>query len=94
VVVSVHPEVDTPASIAAFAGAHGLQSGYHWLSGTKQQLASVWDSYGVGVQIANGDLAHSSIIYLIDRGGAERVAFADVPDIASVEGDVRFLEAA
>jgi protein SCO1/2 len=94
VVVSVHPEVDTPASIAAFAGAHGLKSGYHWLSGTKEQLASVWDSYGVGVQVANGDLAHSSIIYLLDRSGAERVAFADVPDVASVEGDVRFLEAA
>jgi protein SCO1/2 len=94
VVVSVHPEVDTPASIAVFATAHGLKSGYHWLSGTKQELASVWDNYGVGVQVANGDLAHSSIIYLIDRGGAERVAFADVPDIASVEGDVRFLEAA
>jgi cytochrome oxidase Cu insertion factor (SCO1/SenC/PrrC family) len=93
VVVSVHPEVDTPASIAAFAGAHGLKSGYRWLSGTKEQLASVWDSYGVGVQVANGDLAHSSIIYLIDRSGAERVAFADVPDVASVEGDVRFLEA-
>jgi len=93
VVVSVHPEVDTPASIAAFAGAHGLKSGYHWLSGTKEQLAGVWDSYGVGVQVANGDLAHSSIIYLIDRSGAERVAFADVPDIASVEGDVRYLEA-
>jgi hypothetical protein len=45
------------------------------------------------VQVANGDLAHSSIIYLIDRSGAERVAFADVPDVASVEGDVRFLEA-
>lgn len=93
VVVSVHPEADTPANIATFAGAHGLKNGYHWLTGTKQQLASVWDSYGVGVQVANGDLAHSSIIYLIDRSGAERIAFADVPDVASVEGDVRFLEA-
>ncbi|MHB8612407.1 MAG: SCO family protein [Candidatus Dormibacteraceae bacterium] len=93
VVVSVHPEADTPASIATFAGAHGLKGGYHWLSGTRQQLSSVWDSYGVGVQVANGDLLHSSIIYLIDRGGHERVAFADVPDLASVESDVRVLEA-
>jgi len=93
VVVSVRPEADTPANIAAFAGAHGLKAGYFWLTGTRQQLASVWDSYGVGVQVANGDLAHSSIIYLIDRNGAERVAFADVPDVASVETDVRFLGA-
>lgn len=92
VVVSVRPEADTPSNIATFAVAHGLKDGYHWLTGSREQLASVWDSYGVGVQVANGDLAHSSIIYLIDRSGRERVAFADVPDVASVEGDVRFLE--
>ena len=93
VVVSVRPDADTPANIATFATAHGLKDGYYWLTGTTQQLSSVWDSYGVGVQVANGDLAHSSIIYLIDRSGAERVAFADVPDVAAVEGDVRVLEA-
>jgi protein SCO1/2 len=92
VVVSVRPEADTPQAIATFARAHGLRDGYYWLTGSKAQLASVWDSYGVGVQVANGDLAHSSIIYLIDRGGNERIAFADVPAVATVEGDVRFLE--
>jgi cytochrome oxidase Cu insertion factor (SCO1/SenC/PrrC family) len=92
VVVSVRPEADTPANIATFATAHGLKGGYSWLTGTRDQLASVWDSYGVGVQVANGDLAHSSIIYLIDRNGAERVAFADVPEVAAVVGDVRFLQ--
>ena len=93
VVVSVRPEADTPDNIAAFASAHGLKGGFYWLTGPRPQLANVWDSYGVGVQVANGDLAHSSIIYLIDRSGYERVAFADVPEAASVEGDVRFLEA-
>ena len=93
VVVSVHPEADNPASIATFASAHGLKAGFYWLTGPRPQLASVWDSYGVGVQVANGDLTHSSIIYLIDRTGDERVAFADVPEAASVEGDVRYLEA-
>jgi protein SCO1/2 len=92
VVVSVRPEADTPANIATFATAHGLKDGYSWLTGTRDQLASVWNSYGVGVQVANGDLAHSSIIYLIDANGAERMAFADVPDVAAVEGDVRFLQ--
>jgi cytochrome oxidase Cu insertion factor (SCO1/SenC/PrrC family) len=92
VVVSVRPEADTPENIAAFATAHGLQSGFFWLTGSKTQLSSVWDSYGIGVQVANGDLAHSSIIYLIDRGGYERIAFGDVPAVATVEGDVRFLE--
>jgi protein SCO1 len=93
VVVSVHPEADTPANIATFANAHGLRDGFYWLTGPRPQLEQVWNSYGVGVQVANGDLAHSSVIYLIDRSGFERVGFADVPDVASVEGDVRVLEA-
>ena len=93
VVVSVRPEADTPANIAAFASAHGLKSEFYWLTGTRPQLQDVWNRYGVGVQVANGDLAHSSVIYLIDRSGYERVGFADVPQADAVEGDVRILEA-
>ncbi len=93
VVVSVRPDADTPATIAAFASAHGLSGRYHWLTGTHAQLASVWNSYGVGVQVANGDLAHSSVIYLIDPSGYERVGFQDVPDAAAVENDVKVLAA-
>jgi cytochrome oxidase Cu insertion factor (SCO1/SenC/PrrC family) len=91
VVVSVRPEADTPATIAAFAGAHGLVGDFYWLNGPRPQLSSVWNSYGVGVQVANGDLAHSSVIFLIDRSGYERVGFADVPQSAAVENDVRIL---
>ena len=42
-------------------------------------------------KVANGDIAHSSVIYLIDRAGYERVGFADLPAPASVEGDIRIL---
>jgi protein SCO1/2 len=92
VVVSVRPEADTPAAIAGFADSHGLKGPYHWLNGTRAQLAGVWDSYGISVVAATGDLAHSSVIYLIDRRGFERVAFADVPQMSWVEDDVRLLE--
>jgi cytochrome oxidase Cu insertion factor (SCO1/SenC/PrrC family) len=91
VVVSVRPEADTPANIATFATAHGLGGNLFWLNGPRSQLSEVWNSYGVGVQVANGDLAHSSVIYLIDPKGYERVGFADVPDAAWVENDVRIL---
>jgi protein SCO1/2 len=91
VVVSVRPEADTPSAIATFASAHGLSGMFYWLSGPRPQLADVWNAYGVGVQVANGDLAHSSVIYLIDRKGFERVGFADVPQSDAVENDVRIL---
>ena len=91
VVVSVRPEVDTPAAIATFATAHGLRAPYLWLNGTKSQLAGVWGDYGITVQPTAGDLAHSSVIYLIDRRGYERVEFADVPETSWMEGDIRLL---
>ena len=92
VIVSVRPEADTPTTIAAFAQANGLGGPYAWLTGTRPQLSSVWDSYGVGVQVASGDLEHSSVIYLIDRRGFERVAFLDVPETSFFETDIRILE--
>jgi protein SCO1/2 len=91
VVVSVRPEADTPGAIAGFADAHGLKEPFYWLNGSRSQLAAVWGSYGISVQAATGDLAHSSVIYLIDRRGYERVGFADVPQPGWVEGDVRLL---
>jgi protein SCO1/2 len=93
VVVSVRPDADTPATIAGFASAHGMSGRYYWLTGTRTELAAVWNSYGIGVQVADGDIAHSSVIYLIDRSGYERVGFQDVPDATAVENDVKVLAA-
>jgi cytochrome oxidase Cu insertion factor (SCO1/SenC/PrrC family) len=94
VVVSVRPEADTPAAIATFAKANGLAGQrFYWLNGTRSELSDVWNRYGVGVQVASGDLAHSSVIYLIDRTGYERVGFVDVPQSTWVENDVRILAA-
>ena len=91
VVVSVHPDADTPAAISTFAAAHGLRQPYSWLNGTKSQLAGVWADYGITVQPAAGDLAHSAVIYLIDRRGNLRVEFADVPETSWLETDIRLL---
>jgi protein SCO1/2 len=91
VVISVHPEVDTPAAINTFAEAHRLRQPYVWLNGSKSQLAAVWADYGITVQPAAGDLEHSSVIFLLDRRGNERVEFADVPDPTWMEGDIRLL---
>jgi protein SCO1/2 len=91
VVITVHPEADTPAAIATFAAAHGLKEPYAWLNGTKSQLAGVWGDYGITVQPTAGDLAHSAVIYLLDTRGNLRVEFADVPDPTWLENDIKLL---
>ena len=68
-----------------------MKDPYSWLNGSKAQLSSVWGDYGITVQPGVDDLSHSSVIYLLDKRGNERVEFADVPDPTWLENDIRLL---
>jgi protein SCO1/2 len=77
VVVSVDPAGDTAASIKRATAEWGLAGAWtwHWLNGTPAQLKSVWRAYGITVDPSSGDIVHSLVLYLIDRGGYERTAY-------------------
>ncbi len=74
VVVSVDPRHDTPGSARAAARRWGLTAGasWHWLLGSRTELAPVWTSYRIAVRRANSHVAHTPAVYLIDRRGFER----------------------
>ena len=77
VVVSVNPR-DTPASTRAAVRKWGLAgvAGWHWLRGSHAQLAASGRAYHIFVAPpANGDIAHTEALYLIDRRGDERSAY-------------------
>ena len=97
-VVSVAPDLDTPASVRSFARSHHWSPGWHWLLGSQTQLEPVWQSYFIDARpnptAANPDnVAHSGALYLIDRSGFERVGFGlnFPPDV--IEQDLRALAA-
>lgn len=73
--VSTDPEGDTPQAVQAFSRDHGLDAGWHYLIGSRAQLARVWQDYGI---VANPDpepptVTHTDAVFLIDRQGRERV---------------------
>jgi protein SCO1/2 len=78
VAVSVNP-ADTPVSAARAARAWGLgvAAQWHWLIGTRAQLAPTWKAYHVYVSPhpVNGDIVHTEALYLVDRRGYERSAY-------------------
>jgi cytochrome oxidase Cu insertion factor (SCO1/SenC/PrrC family) len=78
VAVSVNP-LDTPASAVSAAKAWGLASvaPWHWLMGTRKQLAPVWAAYHIYVSPhpVDGDIEHTEALYLVDRRGYERSAY-------------------
>lgn len=79
--VSVDPQHDTPANVLSFSQAHELEgyANYHYLLGSRQALTPVWHSYAVEGISATAQvedmktMSHTSILYLIDHQGRERV---------------------
>jgi len=76
VAVSVNP-LDTPASTRRAARAWGLAraGAWHWLRGTRAQLARVWKAYHIYVRPVRGDINHTEALYLIDGRGYERSGY-------------------
>ena len=94
VAVSVNP-LDTPASASKAARAWGLASvaPWHWLMGTRKQLAPVWAAYHIYVSPhpVNGDIVHTEAVYLVDRRGYMRSGYMYPFLSRYVTGDLRTL---
>jgi len=93
VVVSVDPLGDTPGSARAAARRWGLTAGasWHWLLGSRAELAPVWASYRIAVRRVNGQIAHRPAVYLIDRRGFERAGLLWPFPPSWPAGDLRVL---
>jgi protein SCO1/2 len=93
VVVSVDPWRDTPGSARAAARHWGLTAAasWHWLLGSRAELAPVWTSYRIAVRRANSHLAHTPAVYLIDRRGFERAGLLWPFPPNWPDGDLRVL---
>jgi cytochrome oxidase Cu insertion factor (SCO1/SenC/PrrC family) len=92
-IVSVNPTGDSPANIRHAMASWRLSGPWrwHWLRGTKPELAAVWRAYGMTVEAGTNDITHGLALYLIDRRGFERTGylFPFLPNL--VELDLRSL---
>lgn len=93
VAVSTDPANDTPQAVQAFSRDHGLSENWHYLIGSRPQLASVWSAYGI---VATPDpdaltITHTDAVYLIDRQGRERVLLRTDALDESLLHDLRIL---
>ena len=93
VVVSVDPAGDTAASVRHaerdLAGVRRVT----WLVGSRARLARVWKAYGVEVKPVPGDIEHTSVVYVIDRRGDERVGMLFPFSPPALSHDLRLLAA-
>ncbi len=74
IMVTTDPVRDTPQAMKEFLGK--FDQDFVGLVGTPEQLAKVWQAYGVAVE--NGGETHSNYVYVLDAAGRLRETF--LPD--------------
>jgi protein SCO1/2 len=76
--VSVDPRGDTPAAVRAWLDRQRLPTNFHYLIGTRPQLAPVWKRFYAAPQIADRPetSTHTASIWLIDARGRLRGKYA------------------
>ena len=90
--VSVDPRGDTPAAVRRFVRLHRLVPQFHYLIGSKTQLAPIWKAYSVtSVRRAKGDIDHTLYTVLADGSGKARVLYDATATPADVAHDLRLL---
>jgi len=91
VAVNANPTATSVVTVQAWSLAHGLLHQWLFLTGTAQQLWSVYHSYNVEVQVNSGGLvAHDPITFIIDAQGHERLSFETLD--SSNTSDIRSQE--
>ena len=74
VAVSLDPERDTPATLAAAAARWGLGARWHLLTGQPEAVKALLRAHRVQwAPLPQGEIAHENVVALIDRRG--RLAF-------------------
>jgi cytochrome oxidase Cu insertion factor (SCO1/SenC/PrrC family) len=91
VAVNANPTATSVAAVQAWSINHGMLHQWVFVTGTAQQLESVYSLYNVYVQVSSGGLVeHDPIIFIIDANGRERLYFETLdsnnqPDLKSQE---------
>ena len=94
VAVVNNPLYHTTSLTSAFDRQEGLDRLANWtyLTGSLDQLHRVWNDYGVQTQVtpAGGMIAHSDIVYIIDKSGHTREILNSDPGSGSAAGRSSF----
>src|SRR5256714_11777676 len=76
VAINANPAATSVATVQAWSINHGMLHQWLFLTGTAQQLQSVYHQYGLYDQVtSDGQVTHDPAMYIIDASGRERLFF-------------------
>lgn len=95
VFVTVDPKRDTPERVQEYADH--FNTDFIGLSGSEEELAKVWNAYGIyrmevpGVSAAGYSVDHTARITMIDKDGTMRVSFGFDTSVEDFIHDIQLL---
>jgi protein SCO1 len=95
VAVSTDPRGDTPKTVAAFLGEHGMTGRMQYLIGSRKELGRVWKSWNIVAKPdkAGRDLVeHSALVYGIAADGKITTLYPANFEPSQIVHDVPLLE--
>lgn len=75
VAVNANPAAASIADVREWSDKHGMLHQWLFLTGTNQQLQSVYHRYNVYVQVTGTQVAHDPAVFIIDANGREQLYF-------------------
>jgi cytochrome oxidase Cu insertion factor (SCO1/SenC/PrrC family) len=82
--VDANPAATNVSDVLAYSRAHGMVNQWDFLTGSPKQLAAVWKSFDIYVQIEKGQVDHTPAVYVIDTTGREQKLYLTTMAYASI----------
>jgi cytochrome oxidase Cu insertion factor (SCO1/SenC/PrrC family) len=73
--IDANPNATAVADVRRWSRRHRMLHQWLFLTAPVHRLARVWASYGIRVTVDKDEVAHSSVIYVIDVSGRRRAIF-------------------
>jgi protein SCO1/2 len=86
VAINANPTATSVAAVQSWSIQHGMLHQWSFLTGTAQQLQSVYHAYGIYDKVdASGEAVHDPVMLIIDAKGHEQLYFETFNSNASAD---------
>ncbi len=67
--VDANPDATKVSDVMDYSRVHGMINQWDFLTGSPDELKSVWKDYNIAVQVESGQIDHTPALYVIDQQG-------------------------
>ena len=89
--INANPQAVSISDVKTYSENHNMMNSWHFLTGSDNQLKSVWKNYYIYDQIVNGQIDHTPALYIIGPNGKEQYLFMTPPQYAAVDAQASVL---